>query len=537
MKPTYPTLLEAINPWAAVDHYKVSHRNMYPVGLQRVYSNLTPRASKYFTGSNRFDNKVVVSGFTAFAKWYLIRHWNDNFFSLPKEEVIRRYTERYGNSLGPDAVADLQHIVDLHDLGYLPIRIKTINEGERVNIKVPVLTITNTDERFGWLVNYLETVISSDLWKPISTATLAYEYRRLADEFAAKTSSAQGFTKFQCHDFSARGMSGFLDAAAAGFGFLTSFAGTDTVASIDYAAAYYAADVNNSLVGVSVPATEHSVACSNILFLEEGITAEGTAPEAVRKEAELRLLKDLLVNRYPTGILSYVSDSYDYWAVVTEIAPALKEIIMKRDGKLVIRPDSGDPVRIVCGYDKDEVYCEDGKLFVYATGQEITLAEYNGSIQCLWDTFGGTVNEKGFKELDSHIGLIYGDSITIQRTTEIFTRLARKGFASTNIVLGVGSFSMQYQSRDTLGFAIKATYCKVNGREIQIHKDPKTDAGKKSAKGLLRVDKVGEDFILKDCCTWEEEAAGELTVAFEDGKLIKDTTLDEIRKTLHKGSF
>lgn len=536
-KIVYPSILEAIDPWAAVDHYKVSHRKMYPTGLKQVYSNITPRSSKYFTGTNEYDNKVVVVGFTAFFKWYLVRHWEDNFFSLPRVEVVRRYTERYGNSLGPDAVADLNHIIELHSLGYLPLRIKTIDEGSRVNIKVPVMTITNTDDRFGWFVNYLETVLSSDAWKPMTAATLAYEYRRLCMNYAELTGSTKDFIKFQCHDFSARGLSGFLDSAATGFGFLTSFAGTDTVAAIEYATSYYNANVTKELVGVSVPATEHSVACSNILFIEQALAKEGITGEPARREAERRLLVRMLTELYPTGILSYVSDSYSYWDVVLDIVPSIKDVIMSRNGKLVVRPDSGDPIRIVAGYTEEEVIRKNGSIFVKETGEEIAEHEFKGTIQCLWDVFGGTINTKGFKELDSHIGLIYGDSITIHRTNEIFRRLMEKGFASSNVVLGVGSYSLQMVSRDTLGFAIKATYCRVGDTEIEIFKDPKTDAGKKSAKGLLRVDKVGSDYILKDCVTWEEEAGGELKTVFENGVIVKDTSLAEIRSLLLNDSF
>lgn len=535
----YPTLLDAISPWAAVDHYKVSHRKMYPTGVSKVYSNLTARSAKYFPGSEDYDNKVVVSGLVGFYKWYLVQHWNDNFFSLSTLEVQRRYAERYGNSLGPDAVDDLSHIVELHALGYLPIRIKTIREGSRVNIKVPVMTITNTDERFAWLVNYLETVISSDSWKGMTTATLAYEYRRLGEKYADITGASKDFVKFQFHDFAARGMSGFLDAAAAGFGHLSSFAGTDTVAAIEYAVAYYNAKADKQLVGVSVPATEHSVVCSNILFIEQEVLAEGFTGEEARREAERRLLIRMLTILYPKGILSYVSDSYDFWSVVTDIVPSLKEVIMGRAGKLVVRPDSGDPVRIVAGYAPEE--CAKNQLgegyMVLATGETITEAEYKGTIVCLWETFGGTTNEQGYKELDSHIGLIYGDSVTLKRASEIFRRLADKGFASSNVVFGVGSYTYQYNSRDSLGFAIKATYCVVNGRTIEIHKDPKTDAGKKSAKGLLRVDKVGEDYVLRDCVSWEEEAGGELNIVFENGVIVRDTSLVEIREILHNGGF
>lgn len=559
MEKNYPSILEALNPWAAVDHYKVCHRQMYPNGLTKVYSNFTPRSAKHLKAGPNYDNKVVVVGLTGFSKWYLIEHWNTNFFKLPKEEVVSRYKNRYGNSLGPDAVADISHIEALHDLGHLPIRIKGIKEGSRVNIKVPVFTVTNTDERFAWIVNYLETVFSSDSWKVMTAATICYEYRRIGEKYAELTGSSKEFIKFQFHNFADRGMAGFIDAATTGFGHLASFAGTDSVGAIEYAAAFYNADVTKELVGVSVPASEHSVACSNILDIEERVHAEGFKGDAARIESERRFLKRMITEIYPNGIVSYVADSYDFWGVVSDIVPSLKETILTRNGKLVIRPDSGDPVLICAGYSKEEILEVDSLENAFDIGEDGTyicfadtkykvilvngvyfdrLAEIisenvvHGAISCLWNTFGGTVNEKGYKELCPNIGLIYGDSISLERAEEILKRLSEKGFASSNVVFGAGSYSMGYHSRDTLGFAMKATYIEIGEKTIEVHKDPKTDPGKKSAKGLLRVDKVGDDFVLTDCVSWEEESGGELKVVFENGKIVNDTSLAEIRETL-----
>ena len=195
----------------------------------------------------------------------------------------------------------------------------------------------------------------------------------------------------------------------------------------------------------------------------------------------------------------------------------LKADILARDGKVVIRPDSGDPVKIIVG-DKDAV-----------PGSP----EYKGAIECMWETFGGTITEKGYKLLDSHIGLIYGDSITLQRQQAILDGLKQKGFASFNVVLGIGSYTYEYVTRDTYGFAMKATYGEVNGEPRNIFKDPKTDDGtKKSAKGLLSVDKENGELVLKDECTWEEEKQGLLQTVFENGKLVNEQSLAVIRKRL-----
>jgi nicotinamide phosphoribosyltransferase len=233
---------------------------------------------------------------------------------------------------------------------------------------------------------------------------------------------------------------------------------------------------------------------------------------------------------FPKGILSIVSDTFDLWKLVTEYLPANKEAIMARDGKLVIRPDSGDPVDILCG--------SESTLY---TGSP----EGKGVIELLWDVFGGTVNEQGYKVLDPHIGAIYGDSITIDRANEICSRLESKGFASTNVVLGIGSFTYQYNTRDTFGFAMKATYVEithkaesgspsfaVEGREI--FKDPITDDGtKKSATGLLSV--IYDDnneYKLIDKVDWATTNDGALQTIYKNGKQFNITSLEEIRKNL-----
>ncbi len=251
------------------------------------------------------------------------------------------------------------------------------------------------------------------------------------------------------------------------------------------------------------------------------------------------------MRKFPTGILSLVSDTWDLWRVITQYCVILKDEIMARDGKLVIRPDSGDPVDIVCGHKEFTVV--DGKYYTldnrFMADQLIAdkdIPACKGVIELLWDIFGGTETSTGYKKLDSHIGAIYGDSITYDRAVKIFERLEAKGFASTNIVLGVGSYSLQYVTRDTHGFAQKATYVEIefNGvvEGIEIFKDPITDNGiKKSAKGLMVVyrDEKGE-FYLKDQATWDEvnSDANQLKVIFRDGVYFNQTTFTDIRARL-----
>jgi nicotinamide phosphoribosyltransferase len=241
------------------------------------------------------------------------------------------------------------------------------------------------------------------------------------------------------------------------------------------------------------------------------------------KEDEVETFRRLL-ETYPAGILSVVSDTWDLWKVCTEHVVTLKDEIMARDGKLVIRPDSGNPVDILCGsITPDMASYEDRHK----------QPQYKGVIELLWDVFGGTVNAQGYKVLDSHIGAIYGDSITIARADEICARLEAKGFASTNVVLGIGSFTYQYNTRDTFGFAMKATYVDVNGEGREIFKDPITDDGtKKSATGLLHVTKANNEYMLVDKVSWAEEDGGELQVIYHNGQFENQTTLTEIKNRL-----
>ncbi len=313
---------------------------------------------------------------------------------------------------------------------------------------------------------------------------------------------------------------------------LLSFTGTDTIPAIYAHKKYYNA---LGLIGASVPATEHSVMCMG------------------QKESEIDTFNRLL-DLYPEGILSVVSDTWDLWKVCTEYLPKLKEKILSRNGKLVIRPDSGDPIDIICGV-KTDTSDQDGKTYKaedcwesyeadeegcitkHKNGaKEVLQAEKKGVIELLWDVFGGTVNAYGYKVLDIHVGAIYGDSITLDRAKQICERLKAKGFASTNIVLGIGSYTYQYNTRDTFGLAMKATYGEVSGIGREIFKDPITDDGtKRSKKGLLKVTYDDNmNIVCADQCNWEQEQSGLLETVFKNGDLVKETTLEEIRIRLKK---
>lgn len=494
-----------MNPLLLTDGYKTGHHKQYPEGTTLVYSNFTPRSNKYAP-----EGCEVVS----FGQQMVVRQIHEafqkDFFSKDKDEVCGEIKSELSMYLNTDY--DVSHFEALHDLGYLPIVVKSLPEGTVVPVRVPVLTIYNTYKDFYWVTNYLETIISNMLWKPMTSASIARQYREVLNKWQRKTHADAGeFVSWQGHDFSMRGMDSIDATISSGLGHLTAFLGSDSLPAIHGARKYYNA---SGFVAGSVNATEHSVMCAG------------------SKDDEMGTFKRLM-DTYPDGILSVVSDTWDLWKVVTEYLPTMKEEILARDGKLVIRPDSGDPVDILCGKSISKIMRE--RRIVLGEKAK-ALPEYKGVIELLWDIFGGTVNEQGYKVLDSHIGAIYGDSITIERAEQICRRLEAKGFASTNVVLGIGSFTYQFNTRDTFGFAMKATYVGVDGKGYPIFKDPVTDDGtKKSATGLLTVESApGGGYQLLDNASYEQERRGCLMNIYENGRFSNVTTLDEVRARVAK---
>lgn len=557
---------------SATDAYKLGHRKMMRILTSFLGSNFTPRSDRLFKGGPLFDHKMVVFGGQGFAKEFLVECFNESFFNLPKDVAVARYERRCRNMMG-EGVIPSDGFAQLHDLGYLPLLVRALPEGSRVGMKVPTMIFNNTHPDFAWLVNYIEPTLSNSNWKSSLNATIAYEYRRVFEHFAELTGTPKEAIQWQGHDFSSRGMSGPEDAARSGAAHLLSFTGTDVVSAIDYVEDYYNADSDNELIGGSVPATEHSISSSNILFHVRALRQEvpNMTDEQYLLLGEVRFLLDYITRIVPNGFASYVADTYDYWGLLLYVLtePGVKEAIMNRDGRLVIRPDSGNPIHIICGYKLHPVHFAGRVEFIQYLGDFGTISvdeyeavrvgdkyynlndvnwmldfvfeelvelpehEVKGSIELLWENFGGTYSDKGFKQLDTHIGLIYGDSITLERQWEILQRLMDKGFASGNVVLGIGSYTYNYSTRDTFGSAVKATATVIDGEFLELFKDPKTgDALKKSAKGLLRVEKEGDDFVLYDQQPLSDiDNLGAMEVLFHNGQ-VAEASLAEIRQRL-----
>lgn len=487
-----------LNPLLATDSYKLSHVFMYPDGLEHVESNYTNRKSRV-----EGINHVVQFGLQA---WLVeLTESFERFFAADKATVVQEYKDAVATFVSPGFT--LNHIEDLHDLGYLPVQFSAAPEGSLVPIGVPSILIKSTHKDFAWLVNYLESDLSAGIWHTSTSATLSWNIRRVFDKAAEATGGPAEAVDWQAHDFSYRGQVNREAAMSSGAAHLLSFTGSDAVPAVQWINHYYPGD--NGLIAASVPATEHSVMCAG---------GEDDELETFR-----RLLK-----LYPSGILSVVSDTWDFFKVLTEYLPALKDEILARDGKLVIRPDSGDPADIICGTEKPLVGGKSTTVY--------TSPEGKGAIELLWETFGGTVNEKGFKELDSHIGLIYGDGMFEARIRDINARLKDKKFASTNWVSGLGSWFFQGTTRDSFGSAVKATFVIINGEPHNIQKNPKTDDGtKKSATGRLAVAHKADGTLYQiQGATDDQIKNSVLRPVWENGKFLVTSSFAEARAQLKR---
>jgi nicotinamide phosphoribosyltransferase len=488
-----------VNPLTLADFYKYSHILMYPPKTERVFSTWTPRDMSKFAGN---ADGVVVFGVQA-ALMTLHEIWDTGFFGRPLNQVFGEFEHIYNTSLGTDVPPEwINAIHGLHALGHLPIEVRALSEGTLCPCKVPYLTITNVDPRFGWLTNFLETMLSTSLWLPASSATQTYYLRKLVNKYAVETGLSEDDMNFTLHDFSMRGMANIEAGMSSGAAHLLSSWGTDTISAFNYIKAYYNGELGEDYQAFSVPASEHSV-----------MSAWGP-------DNERELFEWLLTERFPSGILSVVSDTWDLWKVIGEYLPGLRDTVMKRDGKLVIRPDSGDPVHILCGDPDGE-----------------TEIEKKGAVEALWNIFGGVINQAGYKTLDPHIGLIYGDAINYTRAGEILKRLKAKGFAANNVVFGIGSYTYQYQTRDTFGFALKSTAAVVDGTYREIFKDPATDRDsvKKSQRGFVGVsDKLAliDKMSPEKYRSFNEHGLNALGVVYRDGQFLRVERYSDIRDRL-----
>lgn len=552
------------------DGYKIGHAGMLAPGTSRLYGTWIPRSLKH---GPKGATKIVSFGQQLVVKW-LHYEFQENFFNRPVEEA-EQFVKDMSKYLNLNYNGD--HFIELHKLGYLPLKIQALPEGIETLPNIPHMTFINTVDGFAWLTLFLETFISSLAWKAPTSATIALQYRRRCEEWVMKTDPQNAWLiPYLCHDFSGRGLDPYSQIAS-GLGHATAFLGSDTLPVIPSARFFYNEPTDQVAI-VSVNASEHSVTTTGIFYylrkMKDGmlddkikeyysfdVPCEGSIenPDYLAIAEWLNLKRWLRI--YGEGILSIVSDTFDLWKLITFILPRLKDEIVSRNGKLVVRPDSGDPVDIICG--KLGLTIKNGKVYEeyfkedHGNGSwreresDVSLSEAKGVIELLADGFGYTVNEQGYKVLPSYIGAIYGDSITLDRQLQIYERLAEKGFASTNIVLGVGSFTYQFNTRDSLGFAAKGAWFetkeKVHGRSLDdlieifgnnIYKDPITDDGtKKSLKGFQFVSQDWGEEIKVTSEVSENMAYSEhnlLHLIYEDGKFYNEVTLTQVRERIDK---
>jgi nicotinamide phosphoribosyltransferase len=561
------------------DGYKLGHPSQYAVGTSSVSSNFTPRDFGYANVlPETRTNKMVYAGLQYAMKAYLIDNWNATFFSQPKEKVIAKYARRIKNYLGTNQGQEsIKMLRAVHDLGYLPLRIKSLPEGARVNAGIPVFITActkpdfdTTYPAFGALVNYVETVLSNSVWPICNSASLMEQYYLLAKKYGALTGASNEFwLPFAIHNFSMRGMRGVEDAIMSAFGHSLFHKGTDTFAVIDFIEDYYNGNSDFELIGASINATEHATVCQQIAVHGGG------------HDGEVGALKHFLTEVYPSGPFAYVADSRDYWDVIENISAELRDVIMARGpnvdglpGVLTFRPDSSKdtPYEVIMGYKVlDVTYLNDwdtvdtfedddynavryeGKLYTAEVeydsgydgyrdnlrlelGRELGEAEAKGTLQTLWDIFGGT-EVKGsdglckYRLLDSHIRIIYGEAISLQMAQKIYKGMMEAGWSVGSVFFGVGSWAfLANSSRDSYGVACKATNSEVNGVDYPLQKDPKgTSSFKKSARGRLRVELDDKgDYVLFDNQTPEQEEGGELKEVFLNSTITSEVIFREM---------
>lgn len=457
------------------DAYKYSHHKLYPAGTTKVYSYLESRGGKF--------ERTIFYGLQYFLKEYLA---GPAFTQEELDEAEDVLTQVFGR----DDVFDkskFQYILDEHN-GHLPVLIRAVEEGKSVPTNNVLMTIENTDPNCYWLTNFLETLLMQ-VWYPCTVATLSHEIKKVVAQAYEDTASSESFAgiDFVLNDFGFRGVSSVESAGLGGSAHLINFRGSDTIAGSTFAKRYYNA---KEVFGLSVPATEHSI-CT--MLGEEG---------------ELEVFKQVL-DEFPTGIVACVSDSYNIFRAAEQYwGTELKAQILERNGTLVIRPDSGDPVQ--------------------------TLLQLFG---ILFEKFGATTNDKEYKVLPPQVRVIQGDGVNYESIIEIYTALKEAKISAENLVLGMGGALLQKLDRDTQKFAIKCSYAEIDGKQVDVQKRPmELDATGKLVESF-KGSKAGRLKLIQESGTYKtvpfeaSEADDELVTVFENGVVVREYGFEEVRGT------
>jgi len=458
------------------DAYKYSHYKLYVPGTSKIYSYLESRGGIF--------DETVFYGLQYFLKEYL----QGTAFTKENIDEAEKLLNGVFGTKGVFNRANFEYILNKHN-GRLPVSIKAVPEGMAVPTHNVLMTIENTDPECFWLTNFLETLLMQ-VWYPSTVATLSREIRKVVEQYFTKTADdkAQGSIDFVLNDFGFRGVSSVESAGLGGSAHLLSFMGSDTVYASAFAQKYYDA---TQVYGMSVPATEHSI-----------MTLLGAGRE---KE-----IFDHVLKAYPDGILSVVSDSYNVFNAVSELwGTEFKDEILNRNGRLVIRPDSGDPVQ--------------------------TLLKVFG---ILFGKFGFTVNSKGFKVLPEQVRVIQGDGIDYHSIKLIYDALVSNGISVENLVLGMGGALLQKVNRDTQKFALKCSYAEVGAEKVEVRKSPVEMNEDGKLVPSFKASKAGRLKLINDNGTYRTVAGNApgkdvLETVFENGEIKKSYTFEEIRKRAH----
>ena len=454
----------ATNIITSTDYYKLSHPQMKDqLGIGHSYAYFEARKGATFPSTLFFGIRYYLKMIEGCAVTM---------------ESINDAERRIKRAYGPDAIfprKEWEYIMEVHK-GRLPVLIKSVMEGSYVPEGNVLFTVESTDEKCGWLVGYLETFLSK-IWYPSAVATLSCEVKKVIRKHTTKTSESDPFLDYRLHDFGARGVSSGESAMIGGLAHLLNFAGTDTVQLCDIVDDLYHF---KDPIASSVPATEHSIMTTFGMQGEHTIITE--------------LLRD---EYYKDKILSIVCDSYNVFDTVEFICRDLHDDVLSRTGKIVIRPDSGNPV-------------------------DVTLQ----ILKIIEKYFPVSINSNGYKVLDPHIGIIYGDGLTIASIDSFLTEITKMGWCATNMVFGMGGGLLQKVTRDTQRCAYKVSACKMMGSDtwMDVYKDPITSSGsesKKSKAGRLMLRKIDEQYVT---CR-EDDISGThknfLVTMFENGTVYE----------------
>ena len=559
-----------------VDSYKIGMNNLHnhnffegsPTKVLKSYSNFTARKNAYFTFSDQSDGKLVICG-TRHTFQYIHDLYDDFFYADwfdVENLLINELSSHFGGDPRVEHVAFLQDIKNLHDLDYLPLEVRAVDEGTRYPVGLPIFTIKNTVDGFGWLVNNIETITSNTFYPMTNAATMIDQFYQQAKYYGSISTPKEILDLWLpicVHNFEARGMFGTEHSLRVGLSSCIPFIGSDTFGVMGFAKQYYDFDYKLAPIAVSVRASEHADITRLISeFRYRGIT-EDTEQHVMAKLAE-----------HTTGIFSYVADSENYYRAISQYALANRDVILNRkDGtnglpaKFVFRPDSSRlrPLEVICGLevveevdtlnDINQDTTKGQVIKVTSTGKyyevedvssymsfrseykftEILELEVKGSLQILWETFGGVEVDTSagkMKLINPKVGLIYGEAISQQHQKEIYERMIELGFSVSNLVVGKGSYAnLQGNTRDLFSMSFKQTFslAEIDGEIVNLdqQKTPMGDVSKTSAKGLLMVD---EDFKLHQEVSEEEEQVGMLTLLYKDGKFHKKQSIYDIKE-------